>query len=368
MVLMTLPVALGTGCLSDSYRIPDSELQQMASMPPEQRGAALRVVQRTSFSSEVAEQPAPAVPARGPGVFVFVGGPVIGPGPGASHGFYGGPGGPVGGGGPGPVVRGAPVPGSGATTVGRGGGFPSKVSSDKDAAVLLAVAAVAFTIGSVATEGARFDGTAAVHPAHPLHLVYPDGAQRVTTLWELTPQDTVGVSEAVLSQKEGPIVEGARAPLNRQGFAWRLDAGMGGITLPTGEHTQGPGMNLGLGYFPLPWLGFLLNTQVGGGTLDGRNVLDTRLGLEANAFPLALGRLHLGAYGQAHHAWLEADTIEGSGVTGSRETWSGSVGGLLEVELTTRLALIGRVGETFDASLNGSTPRAPTVMLGFSVY
>jgi hypothetical protein len=242
------------------------------------------------------------------------------------------------------------------------------VSGGKDAVVILAVAAVAFTIGSVATEGARFDGTAAVHPAHPLHLVYRDGSQRVTTLWELTPQDTAGVSEAVLSQKEGPIMEGARAPLNRQGFAWRLDGGMAGNTLPKGEHTSGPGMNLGLGYFPLPWFGFLLNTQVGGGTLEGRNVLNTRLGMEANAFPLALGRLHLGAYGQIHHAWLEADTAAGSGETRSRQTWSASVGGLLELDLTTRLALIGRVGETFDAALDGHTPRAPSIMLGFSVY
>ena len=353
-------LALGTGCLSDSYRIPDAELQRLASLPPEQRGAAVRVVQRTSFSQEVAEQPvAPAPAPAGPGVVMFVGGPVIPIG--------GGPvGGPVA---PGRAYAGAPVRGA---PVGGGtgapGGFPSKVSGDKDTAVMLAVAAVAFTVGSIATEGARFDGTAAVHPAHAVHLVYPGGAQRITTLWELAPQDTVNVREAVLSQKEGPIVEGERAPLDRQGFAWRLDGGLVGNTLPTGEHVSGPGMNLGLGYFPLPWFGLLLASQVGGGTLDGRNVLDVRLGLEANAFPLALGRLHLGGYGQITNAWLEADTAQGSGETVSRQTWSASAGGLLELALTTRLALVGRVGETFDGAVNGKTPHALSATLGFSIY
>lgn len=353
-------LALGTGCLSDSYRIPDAELQRLASLPPEQRGAAVRVVQRTSFSEEVAEQPVAAAPAPGPGVVMFIGGPVIPIG--------GGPvGGPVapGAGFAGAPVRGAPVGGGGTSPRGN---LPSKVSGDKDTAILLAVAAVAFTVGSIATEGARFDGTAAVHPAHAVHLVYPGGAQRITTLWELAPQDTVNVSEAVLSQKEGPIVEGERAPLDRQGFAWRLDAGLVGNTLPTGEHVGGPGMNLGLGYFPLPWFGLLLASQVGGGTLDGRNVLDVRLGLEANAFPLALGRLHLGGYGQITNAWLEADTAQGSGETISRQTWSASAGGLLELGLTTRLALVGRVGETFDGAVNGKTPHALSATLGFSVY
>jgi hypothetical protein len=361
-----------TGCLSDSYRIRDSELQRLTSLPPEQRGASIRVLQRTSFSSEVAADPAPPAPAPDrPHMAVFIGGaidvPIGGPGGGGPvRSFAGGPPRSVG---PGPVVRGTPGPPAGRVPVAGGpfaGPMPGKVSGDKDAVVMLAVAAVGLTIGSVATEGARFDGVAAAHPAHPVHLMYPDGSQRVTTLWELTPPDTLDVTEAVLSQKEGPIVEGARAPLDRAGVAWRLEGGVMGATLPTGEHTNGGGINLGLGYFPLHWLGFLLHSQFAGGTFEGRDVLDTRLGLEADAFPLALGPVHFGAYGQLGYAWLEADAAEGG--TLSRRAWSAGAGGLLEVALTTRLAIVGRVGETFDAPIDGRTPHALAATVGFSVY
>ena len=369
LLLAGCGLAQTTGCLSDSYRIPDSELQRLSSLPPEQRGSYIRVVQRTSFSSEVAADPAPAAPApdRGPGVF-FVGAVIdvpLGGGPGPR--FAGGPPPPR----PAPVLRGTPGPAPARAPLPVGaprGGLPGKVSGDKDTVVLLAVAAVGLTIGSIATEGARFDGVAAAHPAHPLHLVYPDGGQRVTTLWELTPEDTQNVSEAVLSQKEGPIVEGERAPLDRHGFAWRLEGGYMQATLPTGERTGGGGMNLGLGYFPLHWMGFLLHAEFAGGTLDGRDVLDTRVGLEVNAFPLAVGRLHLGGYGQVGHGWLEADAPVAGYPALTRDGWSAGVGGLLELALTTRLALVGRVGETFDASINGSTPHALAATIGFSVY
>jgi hypothetical protein len=370
--LVAVGLANVTGCLSDSYRIRDSELQRLTSLPPEQRGASIRVLQRTSFSSEVAADPAPAAPAPDrPHMAVFIAGtidvPIGGsPGGGPVRSFAGGPPRSVG---PGPVVRGTPGPHAGRVPI-AGAPFaapmPGKVSGDKDAVVMLAVAAVGLTVGSVATEGARFDGVAAAHPAHPVHLMYPDGSQRVTTLWELTPPDTLDVTEAVLSQKEGPIVEGARAPLDRAGVAWRIEGGVMGATLPSGEHTNGGGMNLGLGYFPLHWLGFLLHSQFAGGTFEGRDVLDTRLGLEADAFPLALGPVHFGAYGQLGYAWLEADAAEGG--TLSRRAWSAGAGGLLEVALTTRLAIVGRVGETFDAPIEGRTPHALAATVGFSVY
>jgi len=234
--------------------------------------------------------------------------------------------------------------------------------------MLLALAAVGVTIGSVVTEGARFDGVAAANPAQPLHLLYDNGEHRVTTLWELQPPDLANLDEAVISQKEGPIVQGARAPLDRTGFVWRLEGGLMGTTLPTGETTSGAGINMGLGYFPIHWLGFLLHCQFGGASPDGRDVLDTHLGLEANAFPCAVGRLHIGGYGQIGHAWLEADAPDGSGAAITRDAWSAGVGGLLELALTTRLALVGRIGETFDAAIDGKTPHNLVGMLGFSVY
>ncbi|HEY8926920.1 MAG TPA: hypothetical protein VIU64_21200, partial [Polyangia bacterium] len=88
----------------------------------------------------------------------------------------------------------------------------------------------------------------------------------------------------------------------------------------------------------------------------------------ANAFPLAVGRLHIGGYGQIGHAWLEADAPDGSGAALTRDSWSAGAGGLLELALTTRLALVGRIGETFDAAIDGKTPHNLVGMVGFSVY
>jgi len=362
-------LAPSAGCLSDSYRIPDQDLQRLTSLPPEQRGQAIRVVQRTSFSPEVAaDMPQPLPAPERPPVVVFVGASIGGPiGPPVHH--FAGPPPPV----VGPVVRGTPGgalagPRAPVPRGGLGPSMPSKVSGDKDAVVLLAAAAVGVTIGSVVTEGARFDGVAAANPAQPLHLLYDNGEHRVTTLWELQPPDLANLDEAVISQKEGPIVRGERAPLDRTGFTWRFEGGLMGTTLPTGETASGAGVNMGLGYFPLHWLGFLLHCQFGGATLDGRDVLDTRLGLEANAFPLAVGRLHIGGYGQIGHAWLEADAPDGSGAALTRDAWSAGAGGLLELALTTRLAIVGRLGETFDAAIDGRTPHNLVGMLGFSVY
>ena len=363
-------LAPSAGCLSDSYRIPDQDLQRLASLPPEQRGQAIRVVQRTSFSSEVAAETAQPLPApERPPVVFFVGASIGGPiGPPVHH--FAGPPPPI----PGPTMRGTPgggvLPGPRGPVPGGplGPSMPSKVSSDKDTVVLLAALAVGVTIGSVVTEGARFDGVAAANPGQPVHLLYDNGEHRVTTLWELQPPDLANLDQAVISQKEGPNVRGERAPLDRAGFAWRFEGGLMGTTLPTGETASGAGVNMGFGYFPLHWLGFLLHCQFGGATLDGRDVLDTRLGLEANAFPLAIGRLHLGGYGQIGHAWLEADAPDASGAAITRDAWSAGVGGLLEVALTTRLAIVGRIGETFDAAIDGKTPHNLVGMLGFSVY
>ena len=74
----TLDVVLATalsGCLSTSHRIPNRELQALATMPPEQRGARVRVIQ--SFAGDDAP---PAAPRAQGGAVIVVDGPLhVGP-------------------------------------------------------------------------------------------------------------------------------------------------------------------------------------------------------------------------------------------------------------------------------------------------
>src|SRR5690606_14381208 len=52
-ILVTLALAtLVSGCLSDSYTIPDNELERLVSVPPDQRGQRVRVVQRLGNASD----------------------------------------------------------------------------------------------------------------------------------------------------------------------------------------------------------------------------------------------------------------------------------------------------------------------------
>lgn len=57
--------------------------------------------------------------------------------------------------------------------------------------------------------------------------------------------------------------------------------------------------------------------------------------------PLRLGGVHFGGYGEFGHAWLLHDVIGGT-ARGEGAYYGG--GGLLEIDLTTRLGLLLRAG------------------------
>ncbi|MDX2020522.1 MAG: hypothetical protein SF187_09790 [Deltaproteobacteria bacterium] len=402
-----LAVATGSaGCLSDRYQIPDEEVQRQLQLPPERRGQGMHVVQKIGerAAPEVAYGAPPAPPPGyyGPdqggypppasnsnvGVGVFVGvnvgssggggyappppravntaGPTRNPREGmpvgrtASTGS-GGVAGPGGG-----STGGGASNGGGFRNSGGGRGSSSNNTSDaKAVAALIVVAAAGAALGAAVTEGARFDGQAVVAPSHNVYLKRTDGGEMVQRLDALAPQDLQGIAEVQVSDAEGyGLMRVARNPLNRRGFAFKLDGGSMGTRLDGGVSSRGPGANIQLGYFFANYLGILATSALTGGTdSQSRGFFRAQIGAEAQAFLPGLGPLHLGGYGGVASSSTE---IDGAG-TASGTTWG--AGGLLEIELTTRLALDFRVGGSWSKSSDrGSGADGLGVTVGVAIY
>src|SRR5262245_55301669 len=79
---LVLVAAMGSGCLSNTYRIPHEELQTLAQTQPAERGKHVRVVQNVGSQDE----PPGATRVESSTTIVIVGdGHVSGGGPGPSH-------------------------------------------------------------------------------------------------------------------------------------------------------------------------------------------------------------------------------------------------------------------------------------------
>ncbi len=383
------------GCLSNQYVIPQAELTHLAQLPPGQRGRSVQVVQdlgqRRSEAIDMS-QPPPPEPypgeyqgAYGPPEGEIEGGPpvevgvgvLIAPGPPVG----GGPplprGGPVRSlpGRPGPVAtaprRVPPVPSHGRRTssggsslgnLGQGGGGGG---GKDDLAIFLIVIAALATIGMVATEGARFDGTVAMNPWQPVHLIDESGQEREVPLAQLTPAEAAWTSKALVMDDEGwGMMRLRRRPLDRHGFAFKMDGGLfhSSCSCLTAD---GAGTNVQFGYFPYHRFGLLATWAFAGGSdANAKSFYRNNLALEAQIFPLDLWRLHLGGF--AHAGVQYADDDQG----GSRSGPAFGGGALLELELTTRLAFTLRADYT-TAKLAGPAPIwAGTELFtaGFAVY
>jgi hypothetical protein len=360
------------GCLSNEYVIPRAELSRLAQLPPEQRGQRVRVVQnlgdrRGEAIDTTRPQPPPAPgyeqggapPPEGyveggvePNVGVGVG-VIIAPGPPLplilpfppgrpGPGFAGGPG-------PGPrglpggaMGRSAPVrpgasPGGGKLPAGKIGGGGGK----DDLVALLIVVALAAAVGMVATEGARYDGEVAMYPWQPLHLQDGNGQDREVPLAQITPADATATRKAQVMDDEGwGLMRLGRRPLDRQGFAFKLD--IGGFHSSSAS-LDGDGMGFGLqfGYFPHHLVGVLGGWSIAGGSdAAGKSFTRNNLALEAQVFPVGIWRLYLGGFG---HAGIQyADDATG----GTRNGTAVGGGLLLELGLTARLALTLRADYT----------------------
>jgi hypothetical protein len=98
---------------------------------------------------------------------------------------------------------------------------------------------------------------------------------------------------------------------------------------------------------------------------------DDRVFLQVEAWPLAAGRWHWGPYAELGYAWALADDARGSrGASGPML----ALGGALQLDWTTRLALTLRAGvaglpDVGDPRLAAKGYRlAPSLTLGVSIY
>ena len=374
------------GCLSNEYVIPQQELTRLAQLPPEQRGQSVQVVEaigdRRSDAIDTTQQPPPAPPPNyapgGPSPEGYVEGeaePQVGvgvgvmimPGPvfpsGRGPGFAGGAApGPRGLSGPrAPVAGGRAAPNAHpAKSAGHGGG-----GGKNDLAAFLIVVALLATIGMVATEGARYDGTVAMYPWQPIHLKDASGQEREVPLAQITPADAAAASKAVVMDDEGwGLMRLGRRPLDRKGFAFKMDLGMMHSSCTSCLSADGFGVDVQVGYFPHSMVGLLGTWAFSGGSDSAsKSYYRHNLAFEVQAFPVALYRLHLGGFGHAGIQYAD------DAIAGTRNGAAFGGGLLVEIDLTSRLALSLR-GDYTSAHVSPTGGWAGTEMFtaGVSIY
>jgi hypothetical protein len=369
--------ASASGCLSHEYQVAKPELVRLAQLPPEARGS-VRVVQELGArrgEAVAAEAPAPAADPTWEGdgnaqVWINVNaGPSYHP---RGHGHVGGP---RVRGGAGPVVRAQParagvVPraSGGGDGGGIGAGIAKAVPSSGKAeelaviAVIVVAVAVLAAVGLAVTEGMRYDGEVAVAPGQILYLDAPSGARAVPVA-ELTVADAAAARSAVLRDDEGwGLYRLGRAPLDRRGGAFKVDLG-GFATLLDRYDVAGFASHIQVGVFPWQRFGLLASWNIAAGSSSEGNVFARHgLALEAQGFPLSLGPVHFGlfAHGGTVLAANQHDEIVGVPAIGG--------GALIELELTTRLALTFRAGWTGARRVPGDWTPSRSLAVGLAIY
>ncbi len=343
---------VGTGCATHTHKISSSELVRLSQLPPEARG------QRVLVSQEIGD-PSAITPAErvGPQTEVVIVPDV----------YVGGGGSWSGGGGygRGPRYDGRPTGGGGGVGVGGKGGAPKLGSGGGDAkgaaiAVLVLAAVGLFVVAGV--EGSRFDGWVQLHPMHPIHLVGRDGMQMTMPLAWVDENAARWADRAIVTPREGPWLELERKPLTRSGN-YSMYGGSGSSRSATGAVEFGPSFVIQAGYFPVQQVGivgtisFAWRDNQFGGTL-----FDSRYLAELQVMPLALGRFHLGGYVGAGLAYRWED-VPGATIEGDNGSRALSAGGMLQLDLHTRIALTARMG-----AIHAHGDRATDLLVGFSVY
>jgi len=353
------------GCLSNEYVIPKTELARLAQLPPEQRGQNVQIVQeigdRRAEAIDTTQPPPPQENPQGQGygpppagyveegpeahvgVAVIIApfppvpmGPPL-PGPGMGPRALPGPRGPVG------AVpgRAAPVAPHGPRSPAAGGSKLGGGNSKNDLAALIIAVALVATVGMIATEGARYDGGVAMYPWQLVHLKDANGQEREVPLAQITPADVASASQAKVMDDEGwGFMRLGRRPLDRQGFAFKMD--LGGLHSSSSSlSASGVGTNVQLGYFPHRTFGLLGAWAFSGGSdVDGKSYYRNNLDLEAQFFPVSVWRLHLGGFG---HGGVQYANDASSGTRNGAAFGGGLI---LELALTTRLALTARADYT----------------------
>jgi hypothetical protein len=379
-------LSFACGCFSNAYVIPKTELSRLATLPPSQRGARVHVVQELGSRQEWAVDNGDAVSEQtyatefagydhsGDTVDAALDVAVnLPPGGGSARPFttLAGPRSP------GPrtwaPTSGRSRPQAGGTSSSGGGnlnldhiGGGGGGGGDELAifAIVLVAVAVMAAAGLAVTEGLRYDGFVQLHPEQPVHLKDRGGSQRTVPLASLTVADVAAGNKAVVMDDE---IYGFRfadhRSLDREGFAFKVD--MGSLSsLCSCYSAAGFASNIQVGYFPHHRAGLLATLTLGGGTSALDHTFQRHsANVEAQVFPLSWWRLHLGAFG---HGGMQVARDELGSRTGP--AWGG--GGILEIALTTRLALAGRVDYTIarTAPEPGDWASTSTVTAGIAIY
>ncbi len=426
LIALTFLVHVTTGCLSNEYRIPNDELQRLAQTPPAIRGHHVHVVQSLGDRRSDAipyrappppppELPPPA-PDQPPPFEGEAGGPVVadewdgddgggridldidGSGSGSGHVHHGHPpggmrGNPSSGGwrgsapqaggvrgtpasgwrgsppsGGGPAGGGAHGGGGGGIHVGGGGGGSSSGGGGGGGealvviAVVLAVVAVVAGVSLVASEGMRFDGYAELAPEQTIHLKSESlRGNRDVALADLTSYDAQMAVEATVKDDEDfGLGIGDRAPLDRRGLAFKVEMGSSDFNLGL-QQIAGMASQIQVGGFFTRSVGLMLDIGLSGGSLCCSSLFQRHsLALEAQVFPWSVGPLWLGAFAKGGAA-ISNDSV----TTQTGPIFGG--GALVEIALTTRLALSFRAGANA-AHFDDGWSTAGTLTGGISIY
>ena len=323
------------GCVASTYRIPDGELARLAQTDPAARGASVTVRQELATEDE----PPAARPVTADTQVIIVA-PIhvnISGGGGSRGGVRGGGGSPI-----------------------KGGVPDGKAGDAKDTAIAIAVIAAAGLVILAVTEGQRFSGRVQLHPMHPVHLFLRDGNYAIVPLAHIDPGLAASTERAVVRANEGPWYELSREPLNRQGWSYSMLGGIASSVSADGRLGVGPAFHVQIGYFPTTMIGVLGDLQFGWrDNRVGATLFDTRSSLEVQAWPLAVGRIHGGLFGDIGLAQRFEDGLP----NGDKGDLALSGGAQLQFDLTTYLGLTARFGVT-----RAHDDFTREVMLGLAVY
>lgn len=321
----------GSGCLAASYRIPSEEALRLSQTPPGQRGQRVRVLQRWSTYDDPRE-------GRPVGASVQVG---------AS----------------------ASVSSSDRSSGSDGDSDGSSDSGSASDAAAAALAVLVIAAGAMAivggTEGARYDGWFRIHEREPIYLLGTDGTTLRVPLDELRPEHVLWADEVVLSGGDASWQRLGRAPLYRSGFTYGLDFGAGGLIARDGRVPWGFLGRMSFGGFPISELGFLGTITFGYSSLDAQTVFHARYAFEIHTYPIVLDRVHVGLHAEVGDEHRLEDLPSG-GTLGDHGLFWG-IGPLLQIDLTTRLALTVRGGVSF-VELEDDMAVLGDASVGLAVY
>jgi hypothetical protein len=333
---------IASGCGANTYRIPNSDLQRLAAMPPEARGQQVRVIQDMTDSDVPATQP---VTTDTQVVIV----PNITITHDRSRGGWSGGGGSRWG------SRGGRWGGGGGKSSGGG-----SASDAKAAAVAFIVIAAVALFAIAAAEGSRFDGWAQLHPMHPVHLFGKDGGYTVMPLAWIDPGTAAWADKAIVRRSEGPWREYGRHPLHRTGPTYSMYGGLGSLRSAHGDLAMGPAFTIQAGYFPAQQIGVVGSIFFGWRDNQALETLfESRYTLELQVMPVAAGALHAGFYAGAGAAYRFEDGVR-NGNSGSTALTGGA---MLQLDVNTRIALTARLGLA-----KAHEERMTDVLFGVSVY